>query len=360
MHLQFSFAGLGALGKNIQDQRGAVNNLYPDDFFQVFGLRPGHFVVHDHQIRFPGLGLQLKLIGFSAAHKGGRIRLGPLLEIPSDHHGTGAFRQGFQLIQGFFAVDAHQDSAFRRIGQILVAALQHPLLGQTDLVHPLLLRQLFQRINIAEFHTGHAVYLFRQESGADAGDPPRRVDPHGAHAVQHQGAQRRNIHIAQVRRTVGMGVDAPDEGQPFAVPPQAHVLQRNAVAHAHRHIQHVAIPADIHRNFPVQSARMPRKLRQQLTRRKFIRFKGAVVKRFDLLQLRFTNPLGVAMYFRHSVSLFRPEAITGRSLPRDGFSNNPPPPRGWLPPPAASSAFSPAAARPALPPRPCWSAAALP
>jgi hypothetical protein len=53
---------------------------------------------------------------------------------------------------------------------------------------------------------------------------------------------------------------------------------------------------------------MPRELSQQFARRVFIPFKGAVVHRFQLSQLRVPDARYIAMYFLHGRSFSRRNA----------------------------------------------------
>ena len=98
-HLQAAFRRAGPLGKDIQDQRGAVHHLDPANVLQVVQLRPGQFVVHDDDVGLQRLGVQGQLLRLAAAHEGGGVRAGLALKGAAHHLGSGAFRQGGQLVQ---------------------------------------------------------------------------------------------------------------------------------------------------------------------------------------------------------------------------------------------------------------------
>jgi len=71
LHLQFAFAGAGALGENIQNQRRAIENLALKHLFQVAALGGGKLIVKNHGIDFIIFAKGGELLGFSFADIGG-------------------------------------------------------------------------------------------------------------------------------------------------------------------------------------------------------------------------------------------------------------------------------------------------
>ena len=69
--LQFAFARAGALGENIQDQRGAVEDLAAEDLFQIAALGRGKLVVEDHGIDVVVAAEGGEFVGFAGADEGG-------------------------------------------------------------------------------------------------------------------------------------------------------------------------------------------------------------------------------------------------------------------------------------------------
>ena len=161
LHLQFSFAALGPLSENVQNQGGTVYHLNADNLLQVLGLGTGELVVKNDHIRFQGLGVQLQLLRLSTSNKRGCIRLGPFLEKASYYLGPGAFSQGCQFIQGFFCIDAYQHRPLRLFAFIGIGACEHALFRQKDFLHPGFLRQLFEGIDFRFLNARNAVHLFR-------------------------------------------------------------------------------------------------------------------------------------------------------------------------------------------------------
>lgn len=62
LHLQFSRTRLGALGENIQNQRGSVDDLDAAEILQIANLRAAEFVVHNHHVAAKALNVQRKVL----------------------------------------------------------------------------------------------------------------------------------------------------------------------------------------------------------------------------------------------------------------------------------------------------------
>ena len=73
LHLQFAFLRAGALGKNIQNQAGAVNDFGGDDFFQIFLLGGRNFVVKNNGVRLEQAGFLGDFFHFSAPDERSRL-----------------------------------------------------------------------------------------------------------------------------------------------------------------------------------------------------------------------------------------------------------------------------------------------
>ena len=121
LHLKLALAGAGVAGENIQDQGGAVDDLFADFCFEVALLGGAEFVVEDYNISFElvlevAYFLQLALadvVGgglFEAlVDRCGNLRAGGVGEL-------GEFVQGgleAPGIAGALELDADEEGAFR-------------------------------------------------------------------------------------------------------------------------------------------------------------------------------------------------------------------------------------------------------
>jgi hypothetical protein len=105
--LQFAFARAGALGEDIQNQRGAIEDLAVENLFKVPALGWGQFVVKDYRIDIGFPAMLGKFVSFAFANKSAGARRGQFLDaIPNDGSsgGRGQFGKFFQGIVGFPAV----------------------------------------------------------------------------------------------------------------------------------------------------------------------------------------------------------------------------------------------------------------
>ena len=71
--LQLAFLRAGALREDIEDQRGAVENLAIEDVFQVAALRGGKFVVENDGVHVVPLAIRGEFVRLAAADERGGI-----------------------------------------------------------------------------------------------------------------------------------------------------------------------------------------------------------------------------------------------------------------------------------------------
>ena len=100
LHLQLAFAGLGPVGKNIQDQSVAVNDPALHDLLQRPGLGWGDLVVEHQQIHLVLPHQLCDLPGFALADESAGVRRGPVLHGGKDALAPRRFQQLFQLRHG--------------------------------------------------------------------------------------------------------------------------------------------------------------------------------------------------------------------------------------------------------------------
>jgi hypothetical protein len=67
LHLELAFPRAGALGEDIQNERGAIENLATEDSFQVARLGTGQLVVGYDRVHFQFLATGGKLGGLAGA-----------------------------------------------------------------------------------------------------------------------------------------------------------------------------------------------------------------------------------------------------------------------------------------------------
>ena len=118
--LGLALAGLGVLGEDVEDQRGAVHHLDLDHVLQVDQLGRGQLPVADHRVG-AGLGDDVaQLLGLAGADVGGRVGLVAALGHALEHLGTRGLGQRRELAQRGVGVrgrargpHAHQDDPFQ-------------------------------------------------------------------------------------------------------------------------------------------------------------------------------------------------------------------------------------------------------
>jgi len=67
LDLKFAFFGAGPLGENVQDERGAVQDLAVEYFFEVATLSGREFVVEDNSVDVLFATVPSELVGFAGA-----------------------------------------------------------------------------------------------------------------------------------------------------------------------------------------------------------------------------------------------------------------------------------------------------
>lgn len=78
--LQLAFAGAGALGKDIEDQRGAIENFAVEYFLEITALRGGEFVIENDGIDISAMAEAGKFVGLAFADKSGGVGSGHFLQ----------------------------------------------------------------------------------------------------------------------------------------------------------------------------------------------------------------------------------------------------------------------------------------
>jgi hypothetical protein len=73
LDLELAFAGAGALGEDLEDQGGPVEDLAAERFLQIPGLRTGEFVVEDHGVDAEFLAARGELRGLAGSDAAGRM-----------------------------------------------------------------------------------------------------------------------------------------------------------------------------------------------------------------------------------------------------------------------------------------------
>ena len=116
LDLRLTFLALGVLGEDVEDQRGAVDDLDLGALLQVAQLRRGQLTVTDDRVGAGGEHHRAKIVDLAAADVRGRVGSGTTLDEPFEHLRTGGLGQRGELGQrvfrvgdGAFGPDAHQD-----------------------------------------------------------------------------------------------------------------------------------------------------------------------------------------------------------------------------------------------------------
>jgi hypothetical protein len=123
LHLQFSLAGAGALGEDVEDEARAVQHLGGDDLLQVLLLGGREVVVEDDGVQTLALGGLGDLLHLAAADERGGVAARPALDEGELHRAAGGLGEAPQLLQrGSRPVgrtrrsDADEGCAFHRKG----------------------------------------------------------------------------------------------------------------------------------------------------------------------------------------------------------------------------------------------------
>ena len=97
--LEFALARAGALGEDVQNEGGAVQDFEVEDPLEVAALGGGQLVVEDDGIDIRLVAERREFIGFAFADVGARAQLGQLLNTVGHHLRPGAGGQLGELIQ---------------------------------------------------------------------------------------------------------------------------------------------------------------------------------------------------------------------------------------------------------------------
>lgn len=106
LDLELAFARAGALGKNIENQRGAIEHLAVKDFFQVAALGGREFVIEDDRIDIGLPAVGGEDIGFAFADERGGAGGGHFLDAIAHDLAAGSCGQLRKLGQGIVGIPA--------------------------------------------------------------------------------------------------------------------------------------------------------------------------------------------------------------------------------------------------------------
>ena len=98
LHLQASGAGFGALGKDVQNQGGAVDDRNIHHLFNVLLLGRRQLVIEDDQFRLAAAHKIRQLLQAPSTHQGSWVGAVLALDHPAQHLGPCRFCQLLQLI----------------------------------------------------------------------------------------------------------------------------------------------------------------------------------------------------------------------------------------------------------------------
>ena len=99
--LELAFSRPRSLGKDVQNERGAIQDLAIEYLFQVAALRGRKFVVEDDCIDVGATAVIRELVRFALADKSSGVRRVEFLDpLPSDFGARGGGQLG-QFLQGF-------------------------------------------------------------------------------------------------------------------------------------------------------------------------------------------------------------------------------------------------------------------
>ncbi len=114
-NLELAFAGARALGKDVEDERGAIEYLALEDFLEIAALRRGKLVVKDDGIDVVLSALAGEFAGLAGADEGAGHRGIEFLGAVADHFAARAggefleFGEGILEIQGGAGFEFHPD-----------------------------------------------------------------------------------------------------------------------------------------------------------------------------------------------------------------------------------------------------------
>ena len=99
LHLGFAFLGVGVLGEDVEDHRGAIDGCATQDLLQVSRLGGGELVVEHDGVGIDGGGQVPQLPSLAPSHVGGRVGVVATLDDPSGLVGAGRVDEQGQLIE---------------------------------------------------------------------------------------------------------------------------------------------------------------------------------------------------------------------------------------------------------------------
>ena len=99
LDLGLALLGAGVLGEDVQDQRGAVDDLHLDDLLEFAQLGRGQLSVADDRVGADRDDDVSQLLGLARSDVGGRVRAVATLDEPIEHQRPGGFGQPGQLGQ---------------------------------------------------------------------------------------------------------------------------------------------------------------------------------------------------------------------------------------------------------------------
>ena len=127
LDLQAALTGLRTLGKNIQNQGGAVDDGGVYHLLDILQLGRRQLVVKNHQIDILSADKIRHLLQAPSAHQGSRVRLFLLLDDPPHHLCAGRLRQLLQLVDGALYIKFSGVHRRQQGGLLLLFVLVHIL-----------------------------------------------------------------------------------------------------------------------------------------------------------------------------------------------------------------------------------------
>ena len=100
LDLKLAFSRARALGENIQDQRGPIQNLATENFFQVPALGGRQFVIKDDRIDVRLLAMLGEFLRLAGANERAGAGSGQLLDALADHLAAGRSGQFGKFFDG--------------------------------------------------------------------------------------------------------------------------------------------------------------------------------------------------------------------------------------------------------------------
>lgn len=113
--LEFAFARACALRKDVQDERGAIEDFDLENLFQIARLRGGKFIVKDDSVHIVGFAVSGKFLGLTLSDVGGGIGCLDFLNAFADDFRAsgsgefGKFVQRLAKISGVVGLQFHAD-----------------------------------------------------------------------------------------------------------------------------------------------------------------------------------------------------------------------------------------------------------